>query len=158
MLLGNNHPNNENMIDSKKYHIFYDKKGHLSYAIIKKLFVSFNSLMYILQNIEKSQDAKGFTFSKFWVKIWDFNHFHEITVICAIKYKVHNFCLTKFFWKFVIKYQLIKIRFLCNLCHFPSFDFTLSNTPIYSLATNYKNQCFYIFALCSFHKIAFSSV
>ena len=26
MLLGNNHPNNENMIDSKKYHIFYDKE------------------------------------------------------------------------------------------------------------------------------------
>ena len=26
MLLGDNHPNNENMIDSKKYHIFYDKK------------------------------------------------------------------------------------------------------------------------------------
>ena len=35
MLLGDNHPNNENMIDSKKYHIFYDKKGHLSYAIFK---------------------------------------------------------------------------------------------------------------------------
>ena len=85
--------------------------------------------MYIMQNIEKSQDAKGFTFSIFWVKNRDFNHFHEITVICAIKCKVHNFCLTKFFWKFVIKNQLIKIRFLCNLCHFPSFDFTLSNTP-----------------------------
>ena len=26
MLLGDNHPNNENMIDSEKYHIFYDKK------------------------------------------------------------------------------------------------------------------------------------
>ena len=26
MLLGDNHPNNENMIHSKKYHIFYDKK------------------------------------------------------------------------------------------------------------------------------------
>ena len=35
MLLGDNHPNNENMIDSKKYHIFYGKKGHLSYAIFK---------------------------------------------------------------------------------------------------------------------------
>ena len=35
MLLGDNHPNNENKIDSKKYHIFCDKKGHLSYAIFK---------------------------------------------------------------------------------------------------------------------------
>ena len=26
MLLGDIHLNNENMIDSKKYHIFYDKK------------------------------------------------------------------------------------------------------------------------------------
>ena len=26
MLLGDNHPNNENMIDSKNYNIFYDKK------------------------------------------------------------------------------------------------------------------------------------
>ena len=56
-----------------------------------------------MQNIEKSQDAKGFTFSIFWVKNRDFNHFHEITVICAIKCKVHNFCLTKFYWKFFIK-------------------------------------------------------
>ena len=36
MLLGDNHPNHENMIDSKKYYIFYDEKGHLSYAIFKK--------------------------------------------------------------------------------------------------------------------------
>ena len=71
-----------------------------------------------MQKIEKSQDAKGFTFSIFWVKNRDFKHFHEITVICAIKCKVHNFCFTKFSWKFVIKNQLIKIRFLCNLCHF----------------------------------------
>ena len=35
MLLGDNHPNNENKIDSKKYQIFCDKKGHLSYAIFK---------------------------------------------------------------------------------------------------------------------------
>ena len=26
MLLWDNHPSNDNMIDSKKYHIFYDKK------------------------------------------------------------------------------------------------------------------------------------
>ena len=121
MLLGDNHPNNENMIDSKNYHIFDDKKGHLSYAIFKNLFVSFCSLMYIMQNIEKSQDAKGFTFSIFWVKNRDFNHFHEITVICAIKCKVHNFCLTKFFWKFVIKNQLIQNRFLCTFMPFSLF-------------------------------------
>ena len=101
-----------------------------------------------MQNIKKSQDAKGFTFSIFWVKNRDFNHFHEITVICAIKCKVHNFCLTKFFWKFVIKNQLIKIRFLCNLCHFPSFYFTLSNTPTYSLATNYKKNNVFTYLLC----------
>ena len=41
MLLGDNHPNNENMINSKKYHIFYDLKGHLSYAI-------FNFFLYHL--------------------------------------------------------------------------------------------------------------
>ena len=41
MLLGDNHPNNENMIDSKKYHIFYDKKGHLSYAIFKNFLYHF---------------------------------------------------------------------------------------------------------------------
>ena len=89
MLLGDNHPNNENIIDSKKYHIFYDKKV-TSPTRFLKIFVSFNSLMYIMQNIEKSQDAKGFTFSIFWVKNRDFNHFHEITVIYAIKCKVHN--------------------------------------------------------------------
>ena len=38
-----------------------------------------------MQNVEKSQDSKGFTFSIFWVINPDFNHFHEITVICAIK-------------------------------------------------------------------------
>ena len=31
--------------------------------------------MYILQNIKKSHDAKGFIFSIFWVKIRDFNLF-----------------------------------------------------------------------------------
>ena len=35
MFLGENHPSNNNMIDSKKYHIFYDKKGHLPHAIFK---------------------------------------------------------------------------------------------------------------------------
>ena len=96
MLLWYNHPSNDNMIDSKKYHIFYDKKGHLSFAIFKYFFVLFNSLMYILQNIKKSHDAKGFIFSIFWVKIRDFNLFHGIMIICPIKCKVHNFCLTKF--------------------------------------------------------------
>ena len=134
------------------------KKVTSPMQFLKKLFVSFNSPMYIMQNIGKSKMQRASLFQYFGSKNWDFYHFHEITVICAIKCKVHNFRLTKFFWKFVIKNQLIKIRFLCNLCHFPSFDFTLSNTSTYSLATNYKNQCFYIFALFSFHKIAFSSV
>ena len=35
MLLLDNHPSNDNMIDSKKYHIFYDKKGTVSLAIFK---------------------------------------------------------------------------------------------------------------------------
>ena len=35
MLLWDNHPSNDNMIDSKKYHIFYDKKGHVLLAIFK---------------------------------------------------------------------------------------------------------------------------
>ena len=35
MLLWDNHPSNDNMIDSKKYHIFYDKEGHVSLTIFK---------------------------------------------------------------------------------------------------------------------------
>ena len=35
MLLWDNHPSNDNMIDSKMYHIFSDKKGHVSFAIFK---------------------------------------------------------------------------------------------------------------------------
>ena len=35
MLLWDNHPSNDNMIDSKKYHVFYDKKGHVSFEIFK---------------------------------------------------------------------------------------------------------------------------
>ena len=35
MLLWNNHPSNDNMIDSKKYHIFYDKEGNVSLTIFK---------------------------------------------------------------------------------------------------------------------------
>ena len=36
MLLGDNHPNNENMIDSKTYHIFYDKKVTSPTRFLKK--------------------------------------------------------------------------------------------------------------------------
>ena len=35
MLLWDNHPSNDNIIDSKKYHIFYHKKGHVSFAIFE---------------------------------------------------------------------------------------------------------------------------
>ena len=61
MLLGDNHPNNENMIDSKKYHIFYDKKV-ISPMRFLKTFLSFNSLMYIMQNIGKITRCKGLQF------------------------------------------------------------------------------------------------
>ena len=33
MLLWDNHPSNDKMIDSKKYRIFYDEKGTVSLAI-----------------------------------------------------------------------------------------------------------------------------
>ena len=129
MLLGDNHPNNENKIDSKKYHIFYDKKVTSTTRFFKKKIVSFNSLMYIMQNIEKSQDTKGFTFSIFWVKNRDFKHFHEITVMCAIKCKVHNFCLTKFFWKFVIKINSSKLDFYVIYAIFPHLTLPLATHP-----------------------------
>ena len=35
MLLSDNHPSNDNMIDFKKCNIFYDEKGNLPYAIFK---------------------------------------------------------------------------------------------------------------------------
>ena len=35
MLLWDNHPSNDNIIDSKKYHIFYDKEGNVSLTIFK---------------------------------------------------------------------------------------------------------------------------
>ena len=35
MLLWDNHPSNDNMIDAKKYHIFNNKKGTVSLAIYK---------------------------------------------------------------------------------------------------------------------------
>ena len=35
MLLWDNHPSNDKMIDSKKYHIFYYIKGTVSFAIFK---------------------------------------------------------------------------------------------------------------------------
>ena len=76
--------------------------------------------MYILQNIKKSHDAKGFIFSIFWVKIRDFNLFHGITIIYAIKCKVHNICLTKFFCKFVIKINLSKLDFYVIYAIFPN--------------------------------------
>ena len=39
MLLGDNHPNNENIIDSKKYHIFYDKKVTSPTRFLKTFFI-----------------------------------------------------------------------------------------------------------------------
>ena len=55
------------MFKSKKYHIFYEQKGNLSYAIFTYIIL-FNSLMYIVQNIKKSYDAKGFIFKYFGSK------------------------------------------------------------------------------------------
>ena len=82
--------------------------------------------MYILQNIKKSHDAKGFIFSIFWVKIRDFNLFHGITIICTIKWKVHNFCLTKFFCKFVIKINPSKLHFSVIYAIFPNLTLSLA--------------------------------
>ena len=82
--------------------------------------------MYILQNIKKSHDAKGFIFSIFWVKIGDFNLFHGITIICAIKCKVNNFCLTKFFCKFVIKIIPSKLDLYVIYAIFPNLTLSLA--------------------------------
>ena len=82
--------------------------------------------MYILQNIKKLHDAKGFIFSIFWVKIRDFNLFHGITIICAIKRKVHNICLTKFFCKFVIKINPSKLDFYVTHAIFPNLTLSLA--------------------------------
>ena len=80
MLLGDNHPNNENMIDSKKYHIFYDKKCHLSYAIFKN-FLYHLIVWCILCKISKNPRCKGLHFFnilgqkpgflQFW---WNYSH------------------------------------------------------------------------------------
>ena len=56
-----------------------------------------------------------------------------------------------------MKIQHFKTIFLFYLYDFPSFDFILSNKPMYSSATNYKNQWLYIMAFFSFHKTAFIS-
>ena len=45
--------------------------------------------MYILQNIKKSHDAKGFIFSIFWVKIRDFNLFREQEPKAPVTYCDH---------------------------------------------------------------------
>ena len=79
MLFWDNHPSNDNTINSKKHHIFYDKKGHLPYAIFLIMFVIFNSLKYILQNIKKKHTMQRALFVQyFWSKTGILTFFMEL--------------------------------------------------------------------------------
>ena len=52
--------------------------------------------------------------------------FHGITIIWAIKCKVHNICVTKFFCKFVIKINPSKLNFYVIYAIFPNLTLSLA--------------------------------
>ena len=89
MLLCDNHPSNDNMIDSKKYHIFYDKKGHVSLAILK-YFLYYLIVWCIFYKISKNHTMQRASFFQYFgSKLGSLSFFIELR------------------------------SFFCNLCHFP---------------------------------------
>ena len=71
MLRWDNHPSNDNMIDSKKYHIFYDKKGHVSFAIFE-YFLYYLIVWCIFYKIKKITRCKGLHFFNILGQNWGF--------------------------------------------------------------------------------------
>ena len=65
MLLWDNYPSNDNMIDSKKYHIFYDKKGHVSLAIFKYFLYNL-IVLCIFYKISKNHTMQRASFFQYF--------------------------------------------------------------------------------------------
>ena len=65
MLLWDNHPSNDNMIDSKKYHIFYDKEGHVSLTIFK-YFLYYLIIWCIFCKISKNHTMQRASFFQYF--------------------------------------------------------------------------------------------
>ena len=65
MLLWDNHPSNDNMIDSKKYHIFYNKKGTVSFVIFK-YFLYYLIVWCVFYKISKNHTMQRASFFQYF--------------------------------------------------------------------------------------------
>ena len=65
MLLWDDHPSNDNMIDSKKYHIIYDKEGHVSLTIFK-YFLYYLIVWCIVCKISKNHTMQRASFFQYF--------------------------------------------------------------------------------------------